>query len=235
MTAVCAVQQERMPTGIPGLDPLLGGGIRAKSINLIAGGAGTGKSIFCMQFLVNGIAHGQNAVYVSFEEDEPTLLEDMACFGWDLSRLIREEKLVILHYTHQQVEHVLEAGGGIIRDTIEAIDAKLVVIDSLTAFTLLHDTEHEQRRALLALFDNLRKWGVTAFVTSQREEDEGRPESDVLVFETDAVIAIYSTHQRRKRAHALEVLKVRGSSHSTDIHPLTISSKGVSVQARPLR
>lgn len=224
-----------MSTGIPGLDPLLGGGIRPKSINLIAGGAGTGKSIMCMQFLVNGIARGHNAVYVSFEEDEATLINDMAGFGWDLPGLIKAEKLVILHYTPQQVEHVLEAGGGIIRDTIESIDAKLVVIDSLTAFTLLHDSEHEQRRALLALFDNLRKWGVTAFVTSQREEDEERPESDVLVFETDAVIAIYSIHTGRKRTHALEVLKVRGSDHSVQVHPFAITEKGVIVQARPMR
>ena len=189
----------------------------------------------CMQWLVDGIKRGENGIYITFEEDDKALLDYLNCFGWDLHTLIAEHKLAILHYTPQQVEHVLEAGGGIIRDTVEAINAKRIVIDSLTAFSLLHETEIEQRRAVLSLFDNLRKWDITSFVTSQFEESPNHPDSSMLVYETDAVIIIYSFLKSNKRVHGIEVFKVRGSNHSPLTYPLHITNKGVSIDARPLK
>lgn len=226
---------ERTPTGIPGLDKLIGGGITRRSINLIVGGAGSGKSVMCMQWLVDGIKRGENGIYITFEEDDKALLDYLDCFGWNLRKLIAEHKLAILHYTPQQVEHVLEAGGGIVRDTVEAINARRIVIDSLTAFSLLHETEIEQRRAVLSLFDNLRKWDITSFVTSQNEESPEHPDSSMLVYETDAVLIIYSFRKGTERTHGIEVFKVRGSGHSPLTYPLRITNKGVSIDARPIK
>ncbi len=219
------------------------GGFRSGTINLIGGGAGSGKSIFCMQFLIEGIEKfGENGIYISFEEDQEKILDDFKPFGWDLEKKIKDKKLVILYYTPQQVEKVVEAGGGIVRDTIESINAKRLVVDSLTAFTLLHETELARRRAMLGLFDNARKWGVTALMTSQQEQDPTTHLSSVLEFETDAVILLYNIRSGSSRQRSIEIFKMRGSAHALSIFPLdinghrmSVAGKAVKLKSRPRR
>jgi KaiC/GvpD/RAD55 family RecA-like ATPase len=220
----------RVPTGIPGLDEVMEGGFRRNTVNLVGGGAGSGKSIFCMQFLVNGIEkYGESGVYISFEETPEELFEDMKRFGWNLEQKVKEKKLVILHYTPEQVEKVLEAGGGSVRDTIESIGAKRLVLDSVTAFTLLHETQLAQRKAALALFENIKKWGCTALVVSEQEPDPERHYSDIMEFEVDGVILLYNIRKGDIRERSLEVYKMRGVHHAAKIFPMKISDRGIRI------
>jgi len=226
----------RIGTGIASLDRLMGGGFKRGSVNLVGGGPGSGKSILCMQFLVEGIInHNENAIYISFEQDVQTILDDFKCFDWDIENLVKERKLVILYYTPQQVEKVLESGGGIVQDTIESIHAKRLVIDSLTAFTLLHENNIERQYAVLRLFDNARKWGVTALMTSQQEQDPQSHPTTALEFETDAVVLLYNVRKGANRQRGIEIFKMRGSAHSTLTYPFDITDRGVSVKSRPMR
>ena len=110
-------KEDRIGTGIAGLDDVTEGGFRRNSINLIGGGAGSGKSIFCMQFLVDGIENNnEHGIYISFEENKDKVLEDFRRFGWDLEKKIADGKLIILTYTPEQVAKVLEQGGGSVVD-----------------------------------------------------------------------------------------------------------------------
>ena len=127
-----AYYAERVPTGIKGLDEAMSGGFVRDSINLIAGGPGSGKSIFCMQYLVRGIENGENGVFVSFEQSEEKIRQDMARFGWKLEEKIAQKKLAILYFTPEQIENILQSGSDVLKDMIEYVGAKRLVIDSLS-------------------------------------------------------------------------------------------------------
>ena len=92
--------EDRVPSGISGLDQIMEGGFVRNSVNLVGGGAGCGKTIFCMQFIINGIKnYNETGVYISFEEDENQLQKNLATFGWDIKDLIKRNKLIVLNYT----------------------------------------------------------------------------------------------------------------------------------------
>jgi len=222
--------KNRISTGIPGLDEVTNGGFRRGTVNLIAGGPGSGKTIFGMQFLMNGIdKYDEPGVYISFEQNEKELFEDMNSFGWNLEEKIKNKKLVILSYSPEQVEKVLKTGGGTVRDVIESISAKRVVIDSLTAFTLLHENQLEQRKACLDLFKAIKRWNCSALLLA---EHEGNPElhsPTVEEFEVDAVILIYNIRKGDVRERALEIFKMRATKHSAKIFPMTITNDGMMI------
>ena len=220
--------KDRISTGVPGLDDIMEGGFRINTVNLIGGGAGCGKSIFCMQFLVDGIErYDEPGVYISFEENEDKLLKDFERFNWNLKKKIDEKKLAILYYTPEQVERVLEAGGGVVRDVIEGINAKRLVIDSLTAFTLLFETEFQKRKAVLALYDVIQKWGCTALMTSEQEPDPEKHKSTIMEFETDGVILLYNIRKGDIRERSLEIFKMRATKHAQKIFPMKITENGL--------
>jgi len=112
----------RMSIGIKKLDPLIGGGIKRNSIILVAGGTGTGKSIFAMQFLVDGIKnYNEPGIYITFEERKNKVYEAMLEFGWDLEKYEKEGKFVFLEYTPEQVKKILTEGGGIVENICFAL------------------------------------------------------------------------------------------------------------------
>lgn len=225
-------KEERVSTGIPGLDKVMDGGFRSRTVNLVAGGPGSGKTIFGIQFLVDGIErHDESGVYISFDQTEKELLSDMKVFNWGLRDKIKKKKLVILSYTPEQVENVLKAGGGTVRDIIQSIKAKRVVVDSLTAFTLLHEDALAQRKACLALFRAIKKWGCTALLISEQEEDPEAHSPLVEEFEVDGVLLIYNVRRGKTRQRALEVFKLRGAKHPVKIFPMTIDNKGIRIHS----
>ena len=224
------VYKNRVPTGIPGLDEVMSGGFRRNTAILVVGGAGSGKTIFAMQSLVNGIDMcNESGVYISFEQTEKEILEDMKDFNWNLEDKIKKKKLVILNYTPEQVEKVLKAGGGTARDVIESIKAKRVFIDSLTAFTLLHDNALAQRKACISLFKAIKKWNCTALLLAEYEQSPDAHKSTIEEFEVDGVIILYNIRTGDARQRALEIFKMRGMQHSAKIFPMAISNEGIKI------
>ncbi|MFH1054323.1 MAG: ATPase domain-containing protein [Candidatus Woesearchaeota archaeon] len=219
---------DRVQTGIEGLDKIMHGGFERNSVNIIGGGAGSGKSILCMQFLMNGIKkYNEPGIYITFEEDKKKMLKHMEQFGWDLEKLESENKLAVIEYTPEQVGKLLEEGGGVIDNMIEKMGAKRIVIDSLTAFTMLHKDELAKIQASLALFRLMQKWACTALLTAESDPDPEKHKSTIMEFEVDGVILLYYIRKGDTRERALEILKLRGLAHSTKIFPMKITDNGV--------
>lgn len=222
--------EKRVHTGISGLDDVMEGGFKYNSINLVGGGAGSGKSIFCMQFLVEGASkHNENGMYISFEQTEKKIIDDFKRFKWGLSELVNGKKLVVLYYSPEQVQKVLQTGGGVIRDLIEAHNIKRIILDSLTAFTLLFPTDLEKRKAVLKLMEATSKWGVTTLMTLEHEANPDRHSSNVAEFEVDGVILLYNLRKGDLRERSLEVFKMRGTKHATKIFPMKIDEYGIKI------
>ncbi|MEK6967868.1 MAG: ATPase domain-containing protein [Nanoarchaeota archaeon] len=225
-----SVRLPRAPIGIPMLDKVTEGGFIRGSVNLIGGGPGGGKSIFCMQFLVNGIEkYGENGVFVSFEQSEERILQDMSRFGWKLDEKIAQGKLAIMYFTPEQIESVLQSGSDVLRDMVEFVKGKRLIIDSLNAFALLHTDESEMRKDVMKLFEVVQKWDVTTIATLEQESDETRHQASVLEFETDSVTLVYNKKVNNRRMRSLEIYKMRGTKHAQKTFPMLITDKGITI------
>jgi KaiC/GvpD/RAD55 family RecA-like ATPase len=219
--------ENRTPTGIPGLDGVMQGGFKRKSVSLIVGGPGSGKSTFCMQFLMSGIDDfDEPALYISFEQTEEEIIQDFKRL-WDVKQKIKDKKLAILSYTPEQVENILEAGGGSVRDLIESMGAKRIVLDSLTSFSFLEETQLAKRKATHDLFKAIKKWKCTALMIAEQEPDPEKRTPTVEEFEVDGVILLYNMRRGDVRERALEIFKMRDTKHSAKLFPLVIAEKGL--------
>ena len=222
----------RVSSGIPGFDSMIEGGFENNSINLIVGGSGSSKTIFAMQFLIEGIKKGDKVLYITFEEKRDVLYRNMKEFGWDLETLEKEGKFVFLEYSPEKVKVMLEEGGGNIESIILKNKIARLVIDSVSSFALMFEEELERREAALSLFDVIRKWNCTSILTLQEEPGLRNGGTTSLEFEADSIILLYFSRIQDKRERFIEVLKMRGTKHSTEIHEFEISHKGVEVKNR---
>ncbi|HLC98885.1 MAG TPA: ATPase domain-containing protein [Candidatus Nanoarchaeia archaeon] len=222
------MKETRVPTHIAGFDSLIKGGFKQKSINLIIGGAGTGKTIFAVQFLVNGIINnGETAVYITFEERKEKLYSDVLGFGWDLAKYEKQGKFIFLQYNPEQVKKVLIEGGGTIENIISRSKAKRLVIDSITSFSLLYKDELTRKEAALSLFELINSWGCTAVLTAQQMTVSEEIFSTTLEFEVDSLIRLYTPKKKGIRKRAFEILKMRGTSHPLKTMEMSITDKGI--------
>jgi len=219
----------RIKTGIHGLDRLIQGGFKKKSINLIAGEAGSGKTIFAIQFLIEGIKNGEPGIYITFEERKEKLYEDMLSFGWNLAKYEKEKKFAFIEYTPEQVKTVLAEGGGLVENTVLKLKAKRLVIDSITSFTLMYQEELAKREASLSLFELINKWGCTAVLTSQVMSTKDATIIAALEFEADSIILLYHFRKKGTRIRALEILKMRGTKHPGKTFGIKIDENGLKV------
>ena len=201
------------------------GGLKEKSINLVIGGTGSGKTIMAMQFIIDGIKKGEHGIYITFEEKKEKTYDDMHSFGWDLEKYEKEGKFMFLEYTPEQVRRIVTEGGGEIELILEKIKAKRIVIDSMTSFVLLYKDELARKEAALFLFELINKWNCTALLTEQTAE-EGHVFSE-LEFEVDSLFVLYHKKIKGLRKRGLELLKMRGTKIPPKTFPFNITDKGI--------
>lgn len=225
----------RIPTGIPGFDELIEGGLEEKTNTLLQGYAGTGKTTFSLQFLYQGaVQFNEPGVYLSFAESKDSIFRHALNFGWDFYALEQQGLVRHLFYKAHQVNKLLEEGGGAVRDAIQEIGAKRLVIDSITAYGLLFRDEYKQREALLVFFDFLVKWGCTSLIIAEEISTEKEGTAGEIGFLTDGIVLFYYSKVEDEngnihRKHKLEVLKMRGTNHYNGVMDMHFSKNGVSV------
>jgi len=222
---------EKVPTGIGGLDDLTEGGFERESVVLITGDPGSGKTTFLLQFLHDGAKRGEPGVFITFEERKEDIIRHMKSYGWDLEKLIKEKKLVILDYPPHEIERFLTEGE-ILRDTIMNLGAKRVGIDSLSTFALIFENEYKMRLGIMKVLSQFKKWGTTILVTgegriNERGEVQDRFELENLV---DGFIYLYNLRRGERRERALEIIELKGIHHSTVVHPLVFERTGLRVE-----
>jgi circadian clock protein KaiC len=125
---------ERIETGIPGLDNLIEGGFVKGSLILLAGTTGTCKTIFALQYILHGLRNGENGVYLSLEQTEDEILEDVEKFGWDkeLRKYIEEGKFILYSRVPTEIKEVTDVALSLIK----RVNAKRFVLDSISVLTL---------------------------------------------------------------------------------------------------
>lgn len=225
----------KSPTGVEGLDEITHGGFPAGRPTLICGGAGCGKTLLSMQFLIKGIIEfNEPGVFMSFEEPINDLILNVKSLGFDLEKLKKEKKLIVDHVRVERSE-IEEAGeydleGLFIRlnYAIDSIGAKRVVLDTIESLFAGLNNQAILRAELRRLFHWLKEKGVTAVITGERGEStltrQGLEEyvSDCVILLDHRVIEQVSTRR-------LRIVKYRGSTHGTNEYPFLIDDDGISV------
>ncbi len=224
---------KRVPTGITNFDKIIQGGFEKNSTNLLVGNSGAGKSIFATQFLMEGIKNGEKCLYITFEEEKEEFFGNMFEFGWDLEELEKKGGFVFLEYAPEKVRTMLEEGGGIIENIVLRKKITRVVIDSITSFELLFDSDIERREASLSLFNILRKWNCTSLLTYEGDPFKGKTSSRAVEFESDSIILLYFVRGKKERERYIEVLKMRGTKHSRQVYPVTVEKGGIVMGSEP--
>jgi circadian clock protein KaiC len=226
---------EKCPTGIQGLDEVTFGGLPKGRPTLVCGGAGCGKTLLGMEFLVRGATqYGEHGVCVSFEETAEELAYNVASLGFDVNALISQKKLAI-DYVHierslieETGEYDLEALFVRLGHTVDSIGAKRVVLDSIESLFASLANEAILRSELQRLFRWLKDRKLTAVVTGER--GEGRLTRHGLEeYISDCVILLDHRVTETVFTRRLRVVKYRGSTHGTNEYPFLIDQEGVSV------
>jgi circadian clock protein KaiC len=226
---------EKAPTGITGLDEVTLGGLPRGRATLICGGAGCGKTMLAVEFLVNGVRdYGEPGVFVAFEETKDELVVNSASLDFDLGKLVRQGKLAIDH-VHIDPNEIAETGdydleGLFIRlkYAIESVGAKRVVLDTIeTLFSGFTNTAL-LRAEIRRLFQFLKSFGVTAIVTGERGEN-ALTRFGLEEYVADCVILLDHRVNDQITTRRMRIVKYRGSSHGTNEYPFIIDEQGFSV------
>jgi KaiC/GvpD/RAD55 family RecA-like ATPase len=217
----------RIPTGINGLDDVLEGGLVPNSIVMVAGNAGTGKTILCTQFIWNTLCMGENGVYVTTSQDPEEVKSDVAIFGRDFNRAEELGQCRIIYVEPQEIKDIVK----IILKHVKEIHAKKLVIDSISLICEYAEKKKDIRYNLSYLFRELKKLGVTTLVTSEIEEGSKiLSRYGVEEFLVDGIIVLhFLEYAAAGSTRSLIVRKMRRTRHGVDIYPFEISDKGIRV------
>jgi len=225
----------KSPTGIPGMDEITGGGLPKGRPTLVAGAAGCGKTLFAMEFLVNGaIQYDEPGVFVAFEENAEELAQNVASLGFDLKDLAKKKKLIIDNIQIERSE-IAETGeydleGLFIRlgYAIDTIGARRVVLDTIEVLFGALPNQTIVRAELQRLFRWLKNKGVTAVITAERG-DGTMTRFGLEEYVADCVILLDHRVTEQVSTRRLRIVKYRGTLHGTSEYPFLISKNGISV------
>ncbi|MGZ4969219.1 MAG: circadian clock protein KaiC [Methylobacter sp.] len=225
----------KSPTGIQGLDEITGGGLPTGRPTLVSGGAGSGKTMLSIEFLVRGaMQFDEPGVFMMFEESAAELTANVRSLGFDLDRLVSEKKLV-LDYVHIERSEIEETGeydleGLFIRlgYAIDTIGAKRVVLDTIEALFVGLPNQAILRAELRRLFRWLKDRGMTAIITGEKG-DATITRFGLEEYVADCVIILDQHMEKQISTRRLRVLKYRGAAHGTNEYPFLIGEHGFSV------
>jgi circadian clock protein KaiC len=226
---------QRVPTGIVGLDDMTRGGFLPQTANLVEGAPGTGKSTLGMQFIEHGIsACHEPGLILTFEEFPQQYYGDAANFGWDFEAHEANDHLRIVMSSPEVTRLDLQKINGRIEMLAQTINARRILVDSLSHLEYLTRDPVELRQVTFEFINGLKRLGLTAVLTRENPALLGEtPDSEEdLAFVVDSYLLLRYVEIQSAVHKALLVLKLRGSDHDKDIRQYAITQHGIEVRAR---
>lgn len=244
---------ERSKTGISGLDKALNGGIPQKNIVLVSGGAGTGKSTLCTQYIYNGAKlFGEKGLYISTEQSKAELFKASMNYGMNFEELEKKNLVRLEYFDVVGTDHFLQK----VSDLYEQFKPKRIVLDSLTTFTdsLLVSGVREEtafslvqvaesvspvprtdkviaKTLLYHLFKKLKAFDSTILLTSELGEKSDFLSADgVSEFIADGVIVMNYLGVGSSEFRSMQIRKMRYTSHEKDYVLYDLNDKGIVVK-----
>ncbi|HZQ10313.1 MAG TPA: ATPase domain-containing protein [Anaerolineae bacterium] len=228
--------EPRVPTGIPGVDEILNGGLIAERSYLLVGSAGSGKTVFSVEWLLEGRRCGEPLLYITLTEPASDIQRNMASFGWQLDGIdlldltptgdADESAEEYQIFAPSEVEHV--AVWQAIYQAVKEKRPQRLVIDSITQLRYLSTDEYQFRKKILGLVSFLNRSKCTSLLSFETSELERETSVGLAV---DGLIRLRAevSPSRVIGLRSLQVEKFRGSGFISGFHPMRITDDGIHV------
>jgi len=236
---------KKVPTGIEGLDSMLGGGLPFGRCTLICGGPGSGKTTFAVQFLYNGAKkYGETGLYVSLGESPVHLKENMTSFGLDIERLEKEGKFIIVDASPIRILPGEVKIGDLnigkrdfsmlsliegIRNRTEENQVKRIVVDPITTLMLQYPDVSERQNAILDLMETVTALGITSLMTTELRATTLERQVQAEEFLSHGVMILHSFTEGGRIIRAIQIEKMRGIAHDHELRPYKIQKNGIEI------
>lgn len=240
--------KRRVPTGVPGLDNIIEGGLPSNSSILVTGGPGSGKTILCMQFLIHGMENGEPGIIISMDERPEDLRREALKFGWDLTKYEDDGMLAIVDVSYPRsglpsrerykmsMPFTLDSIVTTVFDIINDLGAKRVVLDSLPAFGLHFENESDVRIAIHRLNNLLLGSDCTSIITSEIiPGHEGISRFGVEEFISRGIILMEISTEGNEFIRKMTILKMRETNYKLRKYKFKITGKGIKVLPTEVR
>lgn len=230
----------KVKTGIPGLDSVISGGLKKNRAVTVSGPTGAGKTTFGLQFLHSGAQDfDEPGVYITLSQNLEEIKSDCKSFGWDFDNLISEEKILMIDARPFKIEDGLigkddslyrgeklpfEHLTKLIQSAVKRIDAKRVVIDSVTILAMQYSDKFYMRQGLQGMIQALENFGVSSLILSEHAEDKEIPLEWIV---TSGIIQLHHKQVEDTMERSIQITKMRGIKHSEQIHPIELGSDGI--------
>lgn len=251
-----ASRGDRVPTGIPGFDEQIEGGLPRGSTTLISGAPGTGKSIFAQQFLYTGAQRGEKGLYISLEQRIPEIYTQARRFGWDFATLEKQGKVKFNFFDISQ--RILGEGQtypNLIKSEAQRFNPSRLVIDSLVPLANFPISAEELASfGIISDFDKLFPVGIQedmvirmqihklimalkdlpctcVLVSEIAKESKWLSRDRVSEFMCDGVVVLHYLGIGATSNRSLVIEKMRGTKHTEDVLPMEITTKGIVVRS----
>jgi circadian clock protein KaiC len=219
----------RLSSGVPGLDELLGSGFLRRSVTLLSGSAGVGKSMFGMQFLVEGAKRGEPGLYVTLEEGPEQILASADALGLPLRAVVDTGLVQILYVAREHIR----AGQflTVLADRVKALKASRVVLDAATQMLTEHMAFDEFRHILYKLVVRFKTLGITSVLMLESASlySTERVTEQALSPIADNLLMLRYKEVEGRLASMLTIVKTRGSDHDRGTHSITLAKGGMRV------
>lgn len=225
----------RTPTGIPGFDELVGGGLIKDSVNVLLGGPGAGKTTFLFQFLWNGVnKYNENGLYLSFEPEVTDLFEDAKQYGWDFTKLDATGKCKFIKISPNEKIEVIKQG---LWKIISKYKIKRIAIDPISVLAFSLEKENKVRETIFDLVSLLKRLGATIILADETSEagsdsmslGNESQRTQFVKFLSDCLINLYSSGLGGVADRAVRISKMRRTAHVRGPVPFEITNSGIKV------
>ncbi len=219
---------ERISTGVPGLDELIEGGFVKDNAILVTGSTGTGKTIFCSQFIWEGLQNGENCMFITFEERPEKIRDSAEDFGWDFRKYEESGQLIL-----RQKDPFDTAEGDELfwfRNELEKHDVDRIAMDSTSILSLYYDDPYKVRESLFKIVRTIEEADVTAVLTTEAPNEDKLTRFGVEEFLVDGVIVLYYLQMGAETFGNLEIRKMRRTDIDKGLYETVIKEDGLHVE-----
>ena len=232
----------KVRTGIPGFDTIISGGLREGRSIVVCGPPGSGKTTFGLQYLHSGAKDfDEPGVYVTLSQSAEEIAKDSKSFGWDMQELMKQGKLLLIDarpfktengivaldeslYRGESVpfEHLTQ----LILSGIKRVDAKRLVVDSLTVLAMQYSNEFYMRQGMQGLVQALEDYNCTSLLITEQPQHEQIP---IEWYVASGIIMMNHVRKQDTMERSIQVLKLRGVDHEDQIYPTKLESDGLRI------
>lgn len=231
----------KIRTGIPGFDLIVDGGLKEGKTIVLSGKSGSGKSTFGMQFLHNGaLDFEEPGIFVTLTQSPQELISDFRAFGWNIEKLIGEEKIMIIDARPFKINDELFESGDLLYESepfpfthltqlilqgIKKIHAKRLVVDSLSVLSIQYGNQFNTRQGIQKMIHSLDEKKCTSIFISENLESRTPPEW----YAASGIVILNHTQKTSTMDRSIQVIKMRGIKHSEQVYPIRFNENGYHV------